>query len=578
MSKTLLKLINDILDFSKIEAGKLDILPMNYNIRALLDTVSSMLRFIAEKKGLAFNMRISDDIPEVLYGDEIRVRQIFTNIISNSIKYTREGTIDIDVTKTITDGKTYFQIRIKDTGIGIKKEDISKLFSAFQQLDAHENRGIVGTGLGLAICKRLTDMMDGSIGAESEYGKGSVFTVRLPLVEGAAASLQSDKLCHVQKNCDFVTAKKDAGLRALVVDDMPENLTVASGFLALHDIAADTALSGMEALEKVKKIKYDIVFMDQMMPEMDGLDAARYIRCLEEKTGDHWFGKVPIIALSANAVMGAVEKFIAAGMNDSISKPIESETLNSKLALWLPPEKIEYAAAKKPGDGDKDEAYSVFEQLRRVKHIDLEDGLIHTGGAPAYIKVIKQYCSGFAASTLALQEILEKKDIDAYHIKVHALKGIFATLGVRRLSEWARKLELASADAKAANSGFPEICVNETKPFVKECRRFFDMLPAAVKPDNAAPEKDFRKDAGNKDFLLTKLEKLKTDMETGHANSINEICAELSKLSFDEKTDSFIGELSRLAADFDYYIAKQRIEEFLDAGENENFKAYNSCC
>jgi CheY-like chemotaxis protein/anti-sigma regulatory factor (Ser/Thr protein kinase) len=578
MSKTLLKLINDILDFSKIEAGKLDILPMNYNIRALLDTVSSMLRFIAEKKGLAFNMRISGDIPEVLYGDEIRVRQIFTNIISNSIKYTREGSIDIDVTQTITDGKPYFEMRIKDTGVGIKKEDIPKLFGAFQQLDSRENRGIVGTGLGLAICKKLTDMMDGGISVESEYGKGSVFTVRLPLVEGDAALLQAEKLCKVQKNNDFVTAKKDADLRVLVVDDMPENFTVASGFLALHNITADSALSGMEALEKLKKIKYDIVFMDQMMPEMNGLDAARYIRGLEEKTGDHWFGKVPIIALSANAVIGAFEKFIAAGMNDAISKPIESETLNSKLALWLPPEKIEYAAAKKPEDDDKDAAYPVFEQLRRVKDIDLEDGLIHTGSASAYIKVIKQYCSGFAASTLALTEILEKKDIDAYHIKVHALKGIFATLGAGYLSEWARKLELASADAKAANSGFPEICVNETKPFVKECRRFFDMLPAAVKPDGAALEKDFRKNSGNMDFLLNKLEELKTEMETGHANSINGICAELCKLSFDEKTDIFIGELSRLAADFDYYIAKQKIEEFLNAGENKNFKAYNSCC
>ncbi|MDR0662462.1 MAG: response regulator [Spirochaetaceae bacterium] len=568
MSKTLLKLINDILDFSKIEAGKLEVLPVNYNIRTLVDTVSSMLKFAAEKKGISFNARIAGDIPEVLYGDEIRVRQLFTNIISNSIKYTREGSIDIDVTKTIENDKPYLEIRVKDTGIGIKKEEVSRLFSAFQQLDARKNRGIVGTGLGLAICKRLVDMMEGSISVESEYGKGSVFTVRLPLTEGNPTLLNVEKLRKASKNCDFVTVKKDERVKALVVDDMPENLTVASGFLALHNIEADAVLSGMEALEKAKKTKYDIVFMDQMMPEMDGIDAARCIRALEEKTGDPWFGKMPIIALSANAVIGAREEFIAAGMNDSISKPIEAKTLNAKLALWLPPEKIEYSV-KKPDKGGKDSGYPVFEQLRGVKEIDLEDGITHTGSAAAYIKVIKQYCSGFAASTLALPEILEKKDINAYNIKVHALKGVFATLGVKSLSEWAKKLEFASADAKTANSGFSETCVNETKPFVEECKAFFDALPAAVKPDGAARRRqsDFKTDAGNAAFLLNKLEELKTALETGYANSVNEICGELCKLSFDDKTDGFIGELSRLAADFDYDIAKQKIEGFLYAGE-----------
>jgi CheY-like chemotaxis protein/anti-sigma regulatory factor (Ser/Thr protein kinase) len=566
MSKTLLKLINDILDFSKIEAGKLDIVPTHYSVRALLDTVYSMLSFIAEKKGLEFNARVTCDVPDVLYGDEIRVRQVLTNIVSNSIKYTHEGSINIDICKIKKKGKPYLKTRIKDTGIGIKKEDIPKLFGVFQQFDVRKNRGIVGTGLGLAICKKLVDMMGGIVEVESEYGKGSAFTVLLPLVEGDAALLKADRLYSVRKAGDFVTAKENADVKVLVVDDMPENLTVASGFLALHNIKADTALSGSEALEKVKKTRYDLVFMDQMMPEMDGLDAARYIRELEEKTGDSWFGKMPIIALSANAVQGAVEKFLEAGMNDSINKPIEAQTLNSKLTLWLPPEKIEHGVERKTGA--KDDEYPVFEQLRKINAIDLEDGLQHTGSASSYIKVIKQYCSGFETSTLALSGILGKKDIDEYHIKVHALKGVFATLGVVSLSNWAEKLEFAAADAKAANSDFPEICITETAPFIEKCKAFFDGLPAAVKPENADGKKEIKKDSGDVSFLLRKLEELKAAFETGHTNSINEICDELVKLSFDEKTDSFIGELSRLAADFDYCIANQKLGEFLNAVKN----------
>jgi CheY-like chemotaxis protein/anti-sigma regulatory factor (Ser/Thr protein kinase) len=566
MSKTLLKLINDILDFSKIEAGKLDIVPTHYSVRTLLDTVYSMLSFIAEKKGLEFNARVACDVPDVLYGDEIRVRQILTNIVSNSIKYTHEGSINIDICKIKKKGKPYLKTRIKDTGIGIKKEDIPRLFGAFQQFDVRKNRGIVGTGLGLAICKKLVDMMGGVIEVESGYGKGSVFTVLLPLVEGDAALLKADRLYSVKKAGDFVTAKENADVKVLVVDDMPENLTVASGFLALHNIKADTALSGGEALEKVKKTRYDLVFMDQMMPEMDGLDAARYIRGLEEKTGDSWFGKMPIIALSANAVQGAVEKFIEAGMNDSINKPIEAKMLNSKLTLWLPPEKIEHGVERKTGA--KDDEYPIFEQLRKINAIDLEDGLQHTGSASSYIKVIKQYCSGFETSTLALSEILEKKDIDEYHIKIHALKGVFATLGVVSLSNWAEKLEFAAVDAKAANSGFPETCIAETAPFIEKCKAFFDSLPAAVKPESAVGKKDIKKDSGDASFVLRKLEELKAAFETGYTNSINEICDELGKLSFDEKTDSFIGELSRLAADFDYCIAEQKIGEFLNAGKN----------
>ncbi|MDR2344300.1 MAG: response regulator [Spirochaetaceae bacterium] len=571
MSKTLLNLINDILDFSKIEAGKLDILPVHYSIRAMVDTVTSMFRFIAGKKCLAFSSYVADDVPDILYGDEIRLRQILTNIVSNAVKYTRQGSIGVTIDKVKNNGG-YLQIRVKDTGIGIRDSDKSKLFDSFQQLDARKNRGIVGTGLGLSICKRLTDMMGGSIDVESTYGEGSIFTVLLPLVEGDNTLLQRDRLGSIQDIGNYVMVKKGTTVKILVVDDMPENLTVAAGFLEMHGITVDTALSGEEALNKVREIRYDLLFMDQMMPEMDGLDTTRHIRALAETTGDNWFAGMPVIALSANVESGAFQKFIEAGMNDSISKPIDSNMLNSKLAGWLPHEKIEFASRPQTINGrmkDGKQDYDrdpVFEQLKTLGCIDLEKGLEHTGSVYSYLKVIRQYCLGFKKSTLELQEYLEKNDIKTYHVKAHALKGIFATLGVESLSKWAEKLEADSADGETADGSFSGYCLEETVPFIKECTAFFERLPAEVKID-ITEKKAVKCAKGDKTGFLQKLNELGKILETGHANSINELTAGLCELSFDEKTDAFIHEVSRLAADFDYDVALQRIKEFMDDRE-----------
>jgi CheY-like chemotaxis protein len=527
-----------------------------------------MFMFVARKKGLDFSLFIADDVPDVLYGDEIRVRQILTNIISNAVKYTRNGFVNVTINKVIMDGKYYLDAKIKDSGIGIKPEDKSKLFAAFQQLDTRKNHGIMGTGLGLAISKKLTDIMGGSINVESEYGKGSVFKVLLPIVEG-----DPNKLPAAAKNYDFVIVKDGECLNALVVDDMIENITVAKGFLELHGIEVDAALSGEEALKAVADKRYSIIFMDHMMPEMDGVDTSRRIRAMAEETGDPWFGNVPIIALSANVVTNILEKFKTAGMNDFIGKPIDSSVLNGKLAIWLPREKILFGGqpASKCGmflNGSRiskekwlDEAYeeSVFVRLGGVEGINLKDGIAHTGGPLPYIKVMRQFCSGFDKSIATLQKLLEENDTKAYHIKIHALKGIFATLGVRALSEWAHRLEIASSEDSVG--GFPEICQRETTLFLKECKAFFDRLPDELKTKE---KKDKKK--GDKENLAPRLIELESAFENGHANSINDIIKELRGLSFDEKTDGFISELSRLSADFDYDIAAQKTKDYLSQG------------
>ncbi|MDR3348060.1 MAG: response regulator [Acidaminococcales bacterium] len=338
MAKALLRIINDILDFSKIEAGKLEIVPADFNLAELYDNICSMSKFTANAKELEFTSSIDESLPAVVYGDAVRFRQIFTNITNNAIKYTRRGCVSLALERHAEGGREYIKFSVKDTGIGIKKEDMPKLFEVFSQLDAKKNRGIVGTGLGLSITKPLVSMMGGKLEVESEYGKGSVFTVLLPLVAGNPD--------NIERSGEIARVMAKDGVAILVVDDNHINITVALGMLAAHNISGNAADSGEQAIEKVKSKRYDIVFMDHMMPGMDGIEATKRIRGMKGE----FYKRLPIIALTANAVTGARDTFIASGMNDFISKPIEPAQLNLILAKWLPPEKIalEYGAVKSP--------------------------------------------------------------------------------------------------------------------------------------------------------------------------------------------------------------------------------------
>ena len=329
MSHALLNIINDILDISKIEAGKMELVPVDYDIYALYDNICSMMYMLLSEKSLEFRHSLSDTVPRVLFGDETRVRQIITNITNNALKYTPKGFVELRLDKLQKDGADYLRITVADSGIGIKKEDMPKLFGRFEQFDKEKNRSVTGTGLGLSIVKAFTKLMGGDISLESEYGGGTVFTVLLPLVEG-----DPDKIIQ---DADLRLALVSPAVKVLVVDDNAINLTVALGHLEMHEVYADTAESGAEALEMIQSCDYDIIFMDHMMPGMDGTETAEQIRALGGK-----YAEVPIIALSANAVSGARELFLSSGMNDFISKPIDSAELNAALIRWIPRDMITF--------------------------------------------------------------------------------------------------------------------------------------------------------------------------------------------------------------------------------------------
>lgn len=334
----LLSIINDILDFSKIEAGKMPIIPEEYYFSSMIHDVMSMMEQRVKGKPVEVIARVSDSVPRKLYGDIGRVKQIIINIMGNATKFTHEGAVTLTVSWEQEGNDTGRMIvSVSDTGIGIREEDMDKLFRSFEQADMKKNRGIEGTGLGLSISKLLVENMGGSIKVESEYGKGSTFSfdIRQKVVDAAP--------CEYSKNKKVVEVKQFAidftapEANVLVVDDNKVNLRVATGLLKKFGIVPDLVDNGPDSVDMIRRwSQYDLVFMDHMMPEVDGIEATKMIRAI----GTPYTDQLPIVALSANAVKGMEDEFLVGGMDDFLPKPIDLEMLAAILKKWLPAERI----------------------------------------------------------------------------------------------------------------------------------------------------------------------------------------------------------------------------------------------
>ncbi|MCR5590138.1 MAG: response regulator [Lachnospiraceae bacterium] len=325
----LLSIINDILDLSKIESGGMEINPANYDLFSIMNTCYQMNRMRASENGLTLTFSNDPDMPAGYYGDEVRIRQIINNIVSNGIKYTKEGSVTVR-TNFIEDeagaDTGTLMILVEDTGIGIKEEDIGNLFKSFTRLEESRNRHIEGTGLGLHITKQLVDMMNGTIEVKSEYGKGSVFTVRIPqrVTDRKRMGDFAERLKdHVNISSSETGRFKAPGRRILIVDDVKMNVLVLKGLLRGTEITIDSALSGAEAIKKTEENKYDIIFMDHLMPEMDGIEAFHKIR--DDANGIN--RDTPVVVLTANALVGMRDTYMNEGFREYISKPVEQEEL-----------------------------------------------------------------------------------------------------------------------------------------------------------------------------------------------------------------------------------------------------------
>jgi len=331
----LLAIINDILDFSKVEAGKMDLVEDEYSVIEEMQDTINLVKIAAEQKGLQFKINLADNIPGKLYGDAGRIRQVLINILNNAIKFTKEGYIRLDVTgQYVASDVIDLKLVVEDTGIGIKKEDLTAIFESFRQLDMNRNRQCEGTGLGLAITKQLISLMDGDIQVESEYGKGTRFTIHIKqrvidktTIAETGKQTSSAKSAEEEKPTSF-----NGDYRVLLVDDNAMNRKVANAMLKTYNFKLAEADSGKAAIERIKHMKYDMILMDHMMPEMDGVEATKIIR---EECGENGKNAI-IIALTANAINGAREMYLENGFDDFLSKPFDRKQLQELLEKWVP--------------------------------------------------------------------------------------------------------------------------------------------------------------------------------------------------------------------------------------------------
>jgi len=336
--QSLLTLINDILDFSKIEAGKMEIVPSDYELTDLIREVNNMIAIRCKSKGLEYIVKNNPNIPRKLFGDEVRIRQIMVNLLNNALKYTDSGSVTLSLDYEEKEvGTIVLIISAIDTGIGIKEENLSLLFESFKRIDLEQNRKREGTGLGLNITKSFVELMGGSVDVKSVYGLGSTFTVRIPQqVKGTEkiGVINSELLKSTKKKYKSVFKAPEA--KILAVDDVQMNLKVIQGLLKQTEITVDMVTSGKECLESIALTEYDVILLDHMMPEMDGIETINHIK--ENKS--HPNQNTPIIMLSANAIVGAKEEYIAAGFTDYLSKPVRADELEQMLIKYLPSQKV----------------------------------------------------------------------------------------------------------------------------------------------------------------------------------------------------------------------------------------------
>ncbi|MBR1862146.1 MAG: response regulator [Lachnospiraceae bacterium] len=467
--KTLLALINDLLDFSKIEAGKMEILPVEYELSSVVNDLINMVSAKAADKGLELKIDVAKDIPHVLYGDEIRVKQCILNILNNAVKYTPKGSVTMRlVSRYVSEDEIALKVNVIDTGIGIKEEDLSKLYSPFERIEESRNRTIEGTGLGMSIVKQLLDMMGSQLVVKSVYGEGSDFSfeiVQKVINKEPIGDFNETYEKSLESMSEYSVSFVAPEGHILVVDDTPMNLTVIKGLLKETLLRVDTATSGAQCLELVKKNNYDIIFMDQRMPEMDGTETLQHIKEMpaEENLS---YGK-PVICLTANVVSGARENFIKAGFTDYLGKPIDADKLEKMLAKYLPDSKLlspeseegraaileNEKSATGVNEGTKGEAFADKEMASGKEPSEFEvfmrgaEGLDYDAGIANCMKedILKEAVHDFYVSLKENPDLIENLwksgDIRNYTIKVHALKSSSRLIGASELSAKAAFLE-----------------------------------------------------------------------------------------------------------------------------------------
>lgn len=450
--RTLLALINSILDFSKIEDGKMEIIPADYVTHTVINDLVNMIADKAEKKDLVLHLEIDPNLPRMLYGDDVRIRQIITNLLTNAVKYTPEGSVTLKIQGIHRDMESIcIAVEVIDTGIGIKEEDLDKLFLSFRRLDEEKNRNIEGTGLGIAIVQKLLEMMGSKLEVTSTYGKGSKFRFELTqkIVDATPIGnyeLGSRTETEKKKEEKYIHAPEAV---VLIVDDNEMNLKVAAGLFKRSGMRTDTAGSGRECINMVKKQQYDMIFLDHMMPDMDGVETLKVMK--KEDILPH---NTIVVALTANAIVGAREEYLALGFDDYLTKPIEIDELETLFLKYLPKDKITYKDTGKPQQKAEEitenvsDAFTQAELLAMhmmVPELDIITGIIYCAESKMfYMEMLKEYLKD--SKVEVLERCWQEEDMENYRIGMHTLKSTSLNIGAVRLSEEVKQLEMAARE------------------------------------------------------------------------------------------------------------------------------------
>jgi CheY-like chemotaxis protein len=653
---TLLAIINDILDFSKIESGLMQIELKQYSLASIINDIVNIFRVRFTEKTVDFFVHVDSDIPVHLIGDLVRIRQVLTNLLNNAEKYTPSGYVSLEVLMEKLEGNNIkLIIKVSDSGIGIKSEDIDKLFHDFTRVDMDRNQAIEGTGLGLTIAHSICQAMGGDITISSEYGRGSVFTAavvqqfedekKVAQVDDAAQKrvllyeerfsyadsiLTAFKTLGINPICSpnlaaflkdmeggafdfaFISSKYaadamriwgkqhlpgkliimvelgdasvfkntgsilmpiysvslanilngtvtgggqrpvDGGIRLtapsariLVVDDIATNLRVAAELMAPYKMIIDTCLSGPEAIEMIQEYRYDLIFMDHMMPQMDGVQATAIIREMGKQ--DPYYRNLPIIALTANAIFGQREMFLRNGIDDFLAKPIEMSKLNAILEHWIPKNK-----QIKILNPEKQEIAGIV-GLPEIKGVDIKVGLQNTGGSPeAYLWILSVFCRDAEERIAQVKTAADSGDLPLYTTLVHALKSACRSIGALTCGDLAARLE------EAGSNRDEDAISHKTGEFLSELRSLTDNIQAILEQDTGE-----KKSSDSMGLTSLQLEILKEALLNMDIATVNKLITEYTSRSPNKKNRDFIADIEQNILLFEYDKAVEKIDRLL---------------
>ena len=544
-AKSLLELIDDILDFSRIEAGKMEIIPVEYQMGSMLNDVVNMIQKRAEKKNLYFHVEADKNLPAALFGDEVRIKQVITNLLTNAVKYTEKGSVTLKVGFCPIDGEQIsLSFSVSDTGIGIRHEDMEKLFRSFERIEEKRNRTIEGTGLGMNITRQLLTMMGGELRVDSVYGRGSTFSFQLiqkvmnpePMGDFEQAYRQS---LSWHKGYHVSFQAPDA--KILVVDDTVMNLTVVKGLLKQTQIQIDTAQSGYECLAAVQKKKYDIIFLDHMMPGMDGIETMQAMKGLAGNKNK----ETPVIALTANAIHGAREEYLAAGLWDYLTKPINCAKLEEMIIKYLPPDKVEGLTPEKAQGEEADSELPLW--LREIGGLDIAAGIEHCGRTADYLEALTVFAGSIRSTAREIEDYCQLEEWKNYTTKVHALKSTAKIIGAAELSEKARRLE------DAGNAGYIDEILHDHRPLMELYLTYAEKLAPLISTE----ENENDKPSIDSDELAEAFEAMEEMADTFDLDSLQFIFESLDGYRLPEKESALYKEIKEAAAVPDWDKVKE---------------------